>query len=223
MPPEEPPRSGRARSRAAGSPARPEEQPAGQVDVRDDDALRLRDPREIRALAHPARMAIIDALASGEELTATECARLTGLSPSATAYHLKFLERYRFAEPAPARNDGRERPWRASARRTSFELDTSTAAGSAAATAVGVAFFDHTRALAEEFMATAHEEPEEWQQVALLANTDLWVTVEEAATLHATLVAALESYGERSADDRPDGSRRVRVMNLIAPHRSSGT
>jgi hypothetical protein len=43
--------------------------------------LRLQDPRDIRAPAHPARMAIIDALASGDELTATECAGLTGLSP----------------------------------------------------------------------------------------------------------------------------------------------
>ena len=70
----------------------------------DEDTLHLHDPRDIRALAHPARMAIIDALASGDELTATECAALTGLSPSATAYHLKLLERYHLAEPAPAFN-----------------------------------------------------------------------------------------------------------------------
>src|SRR4029077_15407224 len=89
----------------------------------------LHDPRRIRALAHPARMAIIDALASGEELTATECSELTELSPSATAYHLKLLERYGFAEPAPARSDGRERPWRATDRRVTFDLDTSTPAG----------------------------------------------------------------------------------------------
>src|SRR4029077_1064021 len=91
--------------------------------------VRLQDPRDIRALAHPARMAIIDALASGAELTATECAELTELSPSATAYHLKLLERYGLAEPAPARSDGRERPWRATDRRVTFDLDTSTPAG----------------------------------------------------------------------------------------------
>src|SRR5579862_1472082 len=95
----------------------------------------LHDPRSIRALGHPARMAIIDALASGDELTATECAELTGLSPSATAYHLKFLERYDLAEPAPARDDGRERPWRATDGRTPVELDSSTPAGAAATTA----------------------------------------------------------------------------------------
>src|SRR5580658_8301752 len=90
---------------------------------------RFQNPRSIRALVHPARMAIIDALATGDELTATQCAELTGLSPSATAYHLKFLERYGVAEPAPPRPDRRERPWRTTGHRAQFYLDGSTPAG----------------------------------------------------------------------------------------------
>lgn len=179
----------------------------------------MHDPRDIRALAHPARMAIIDALASGDELTATECAELTGLSPSATAYHLKFLERYNLAEPAPARNDGRERPWRATGRRTLVDLDTSTPAGAAATAAVALAFFDRSRAMAEAFVATEHEEPKEWQDVALLANADLWLTAEETRKVTAALAAVLEPYRSRALADRPDGSRRVRIMNMVSPHR----
>lgn len=181
--------------------------------------LRLRDPREIRALAHPARMAIIDALASGDELTATECAQLTGLSPSATAYHLKFLQRYGFAQPARARSDRRERPWRATDRRTQFDLDTSTAARAAATAAVGRAQIDSTRALAEAFVATEREEPEEWQSVAALGTTDLWLTAEETRAVAAALAAALEPYRKRALADRPGGTRRVRVMNMVFPHR----
>jgi DNA-binding transcriptional ArsR family regulator len=163
-------------------------------------------------------MAIIDALASGDELTATECAELTGLSPSATAYHLKLLERYEFAEPAPARTDGRERPWRATDRRTMVDLDTSTPAGAAAATAVGLAFIDLSRGLAEAFVATEHEEPEEWQDVAFLGNADLWLTAEETREVTAALAAVLEPYRSRALADRPEGSRRVRVMNMVVPH-----
>ena len=74
---------------------------SGDEPPEQDAPLRFEDPRAIRALAHPARMAIIDALASGDELTATDCAALTGLSPSATAYHLKLLQRFGFAQPAP--------------------------------------------------------------------------------------------------------------------------
>jgi DNA-binding transcriptional ArsR family regulator len=133
---------------------------------RSSPKLELHDPRDIRALAHPARMAIIDALATGDELTATECAELTGLSASATAYHLKLLQRYDFAERAPARNDGRERPWRATSRGGTVDLDTSTPAGAAAVAAVGLAHFERSRTLAEEFIAGERHEPEEWQNVA---------------------------------------------------------
>jgi DNA-binding transcriptional ArsR family regulator len=180
--------------------------------------VRLHDPRDIRALAHPARMAIIDALASGDELTATECAALTGLSPSATAYHLKLLERYGLAEPAPARSDGRERPWRASSRRTQVDLDTSTPAGAAATAAVMVAQVESTRAAAEAFVATEHEEPEEWRDVASLTNADVWLTAEETRCVTAALAAVLDPYRSRTLADRPDGSRRVRAMTMVFPH-----
>jgi hypothetical protein len=50
---------------------------------RDDVPLHVDDPRGIRAWAHPARLAILDALSTGDELTATECAQVTGLSASA--------------------------------------------------------------------------------------------------------------------------------------------
>jgi len=177
----------------------------------------LQNPRDIRALAHPARMAIIDALASGDESTATECAALTGLSPSATAYHLKFLERHGFAERADPRSDGRERPWRAT-RRTRVDLDSSTPAGAAATAAVALAYIDQSRALGEEFMAGAHAEPKEWQDVASLANADVWLTVEETRAVTAALDAVLEPYRARALADRPEGSRRVRVMSLAVPH-----
>ena len=121
----------------------------------DAPPYRFEDPRSIRALAHPARLAIIDALATGDELTATQCAELTGLSPSATAYHLKLLERYGFAETAPLRPDRRERPWRAVGRRVQVDLDGSTPAGASATAAVVGAHIDMTRDIAVEFTRPA--------------------------------------------------------------------
>lgn len=219
MPSDRSSRKGQPRSRRAGVAAGPEKPQARQVGAGDKKTLHLRDPNDIRAVAHPARMAIIDALATGDELTATECAELTGLSPSATAYHLKFLARYRFAEPAPARNDCRERPWRATGRGTRVDLDSSSPAGAAAATAVALAFIDQSRAVAEAFVATEHEEPDEWRNVASLANADLWMTAEETREVTAALADVIGPYRRRSLADRPDGSRRVRVMNIVSPHR----
>lgn len=175
---------------------------------------RFENPRSIRAMAHPARLAIINALAAGNELTATQCAELTGLSPSATAYHLKLLERYGVAEAAPPRPDGRERPWRAAGRQVSFDLDTSTPAGAAAAAAVEAAVIDMTRAVVAEFTQGEHAEPAEWRD-AVLHNLDLWLTAEEFHRLGDQLQALLKPYRGRK---RPDGSRPVRIMNVVVPH-----
>ncbi|MGH8980253.1 MAG: ArsR/SmtB family transcription factor [Acidimicrobiales bacterium] len=191
-----------------------------QADPPEDTARRrLDDPRSIRALAHPARVAIINALATGEEMTATQCAELTGLSPSATAYHLNFLERYGFAEAAPPRPDRRERPWRATERRTQVDLDDSTPAGASAAAAVVAAYIDSTRAIAVESTEAAYAESEEWRN-GVLYNSDLWLTVEEFQRVAEDLVAMLEPYRRRALrGERPAGSRRVRVMNVVVPHR----
>jgi DNA-binding transcriptional ArsR family regulator len=200
-------------------PKPPDKRPSPEGPV----ALRVEDPRSIRALAHPARLAIIDALASGEELTATQCAELTGLSPSATAYHLNLLERYGFAEAAPPSPDRRERPWRASGRPIQVDLDTSTPAGSAAAAAVGAAYMDTTRAIAAEFTEGAHAEAEEWRD-AVLKNADLWLTAEEYHRVAKELEEVLKPYrGRRSNENRPIGGRRVRVMYLVVPHRRRAT
>jgi DNA-binding transcriptional ArsR family regulator len=210
--------AGKARPGAGRDQASAGQAPAGQIRTNVEET-RLQDPRDIRALAHPARLAIIDALSSGDELTATDCATLTGLSPSATAYHLKFLERHGFAEPAPPRRDGRERPWREASHQTRFDLDTSTPAAAAAAGAVALAFLDGSRTLAQQFLAGANEEPEQWQEVASLTNADLWLSVEETRQLVAALAAALEPYRGRTLGDRRGGTRRVRVTNMVVPHR----
>jgi len=185
----------------------------------DSAPYRFENPRSIRALAHPARLAIIDALAAGEELTATQCAELTGLSPSATAYHLKLLERYGAVEAAPPRPDRRERPWRAGRRGFQADLDTSTPARAAAAAAVAAALFDATRAIGVEFAEGADAEPEEWRD-AVLDNADLWLTAEEFRSVARELAAVLKPYRERAAGGgHPAGSRLVRVMNVVVPRR----
>src|SRR5437660_4226982 len=84
--------------------------------------VQLTDPKMMRALAHQGRIAIWTYLGLHGPATATECAEIAGLSPSACSYHLRTLARYGFVEedPASAAN-GRERPWRA--RMLAFSLN----------------------------------------------------------------------------------------------------
>lgn len=74
----------------------------------------ISDPQVMRALAHPARMAIMEHLGTLEGgATATECAEIAGLSPSATSYHLRELAKFGLVQQAPGRGDARERLWQA--------------------------------------------------------------------------------------------------------------
>src|ERR1700733_1737705 len=97
-------------------------QPSPAASGTPGNPVSLTDPRMMRALAHPARMAIWQHLGLEGPATATECAEVAGLSPSACSYHLRQLARYGFVEqdPAAAAN-GRERPWRVKVASTRIE------------------------------------------------------------------------------------------------------
>src|SRR3954452_2560626 len=75
------------------------------------DAPALRDPRELRALAHSARLEILERLNTVGPSTATECDEVAWLSPSACSYHLGVLDRGGLVEAADG-PDRRERRWR---------------------------------------------------------------------------------------------------------------
>src|SRR5215471_5442390 len=186
----------------------------------EDGKIVLSDPRAIRALAHPARLAIIEALFPGDELTATECAALTGLSPSATSYHLKSLERWGIVEAGQARADGRDRPWKAKGR--SIEVSSYVPRGIVLAErAVLETFLDRNRALIAEFLDRQASEPPEWRDAAELASSDYWLTAEELAEVSRTLRSVLQPYKDRRRGSRPDKSRRVRVVRVIVPRAES--
>lgn len=182
-----------------------------------DHRITLTDPRAIRAVAHPARLAILEALQGGREMTATECASLTGLSPNATNYHLKALARYGLVGEAPPRKDARERPWRALGRALDIRSDLKAGKGLADRTIL-MTFWDRDRAVIEEFLARQDEELPSWRDM-VLSNGDYWITADEAHLIVEGIDRLLEPYRARDRVRRPEGSRRVRVAYLVVPRR----
>jgi hypothetical protein len=113
-----------------------------------------------------------------------------------------------------------ERPWRITDRRITVDLDASTPAAASATAAVTGAYFDSTRAVGLEFIEGAHAEPEDWRDAAAMNTSDLWLTVEEVERVAHELGAVLDPYrGRTLRGERPARSRRVRVMNVVVPHR----
>src|SRR5580692_2720183 len=70
----------------------------------------ISDARTLRALAHPVRIAIIEALSLDGPMTATEVGERIGESPTTCSFHLRQLSKYGFVEEAGG-GKGRSRPW----------------------------------------------------------------------------------------------------------------
>lgn len=192
--------------------------PADPVAPRPGNPVVLRDPRAIKALAHPARLAVIEAFFAGRRLTATECGDIAGLSASAMSYHLRALERWGIIRRSAATGDGRERPWEAAGDR--LAVDSSEPRATAAGEAMLVAtMLDRVRA---ETLAWVANQDSAWYDSVSISSGSYWLTAEEARELSEAITAVVAGYKRRSPDRAPAGARRVRVAFAVVPSSDDG-
>jgi len=173
----------------------------------------------MRALAHPARIAILQRLALDGPSTATECAAVAGLSPSACSYHLRALARYGFVDEDPdSAVDGRHRPWRARIISMSFDdepgqPDAVRAAGRLLTESM-LARFEEVRA---EYLDRESRYPAEWRSAAGYNQDVLHVTAAELTALRSQIQDLLSGYRRLDQADRPAGAQRVHVLFDLVP------
>ena len=179
--------------------------------------VELTDPRAIRALAHAARLAVIEELYSGRELTATECAAVAGVSPSTMSYHLRSLEKAGIVERAEPSTDGRERPWRKAGTYLKIDAGDSTMAVAASA-ALTHSLLARVSDQLDEWTARRGAESKRWHDVGGVTSGQVWVLPEEMEELQQHLIDLFAKYRARATSgERPAKSRRVRVGLVVAP------
>lgn len=173
---------------------------------------RITEPKALRALSHPTRVAIVDLLGVELAATATRCAEITGESVASCSYHLGMLAKYGFVEPA-AGGEGREKPWKLVSLHHSFDMEDMDDEGQLAVEALSEVFIDHHAAQHKEFIRRASREPEEWRRSAGSWSTTPYLTAAEFAEVAAEYEAICARYRDRIADPslRPEGSRPVRL------------
>jgi DNA-binding transcriptional ArsR family regulator len=181
--------------------------------------IKLTDPRMMRALAHPARIAIWTHLGMRGPATATECAEIAGLSPSACSYHLRALARYGFVEEDPeSAADGRQRPWRA--RLLAFTMQQGPGEP-AAANVAGRLLVENVRAAMEEtrarYLDRQSEYPADWQAAAGEVFSVAHVTPDELTRLRTQVQEVMALYIRLDPAERPTGALPVRVMLDLFP------
>lgn len=105
-----PPPPDRATGSAAGS--RPATDPVASRPATRAPQL-LRDPRVLRALAHPIRNQILGIFNAVGPLRAADVAEELGIAPNLASFHLRQLAKYGLIQEAPeAARDKRDRVWK---------------------------------------------------------------------------------------------------------------
>lgn len=182
--------------------------------------LVVTDPRAMRALAHPVRLAALSYLQRHGPATATQLSEHVGASPSVTSWHLRHLAGFGLVSDADAdadNSDRRQRWWQAKSRGWSLEMaddPESQAAG---------------RVLVNELFATAEAqvgswlsevEPDlepAWRRIAGPSNTSLVLGPDELEDLAEEINGLLARYARRDPAEAPSRARDVRIIRYYLP------
>ena len=183
------------------------------------DVREVTDARTLKALTHPVRIALIEALSLESAMTATELGERIGESPTTCSFHLRQLAKYGFVEEAGG-GKGRARPWRMSSigyrfRETGNDPEAQVAAGIL------------SRLIRERqldrywtWRTTQASYPTEWREAASDNEHLFYMTADELAQLNTELLALLiPRYRERMTDpsQRPAGAVPVELLVFSYP------
>jgi predicted ArsR family transcriptional regulator len=184
------------------------------------DGLRqVNDARTLKALAHPVRVALMEALSVEGPITATEAGELIGESPTTCSFHLRQLAKYGFVEEAGG-GKGRARPWRLPHRGLNISSDNDDPEAAVAAGTLARMWRENQLRRLEHWRDTRSSYPEQWRSAATHSESLMWLTAEELKELNEDLLEILMTrFEERRTDPslRPEGSLPVEVLLFNYP------
>jgi hypothetical protein len=176
------------------------------------------DASAMRALAHPLKWALMDALLVEGAATSTRCAELVGDTQANCSFHLRQLARYGLVEEAPS-SSKRERPWQLTTVEQSWATVQPDEYRARAAAELERVFVQHEMAKLMRWERSASTYPEDWRRAALRSAAQTWLTAAEMAELGERITEVMLTYRDRLTDPakRPAGSRPVRLFSAGYP------
>jgi DNA-binding transcriptional ArsR family regulator len=191
-------------------PASPPEMP---------ELRKVSDARTMRALAHPVRIALIEALSLGGAMTATEVGEQIGESSTTCSFHLRQLAKYGFVEEAGG-GKGRARPWRMTSIGMSFSNAQDDPEVEIAQSALTRLFRERQLDRYQTWQQTRGSYPLKWRKAANESQLIFYVTADELEQLTDELHALLfPQFSDRITDPskRPAGAVPVEMLLFSYP------
>jgi DNA-binding transcriptional ArsR family regulator len=184
------------------------------------DDFEITDPKAMRALAHPVRLAILERLQVRGAATASQLAPHVGATASVTSWHLRHLAGFGLVRDAQEVGpDRRERRWEAVSR--GFRIAVEGAGAETDWSAVRVLsaqLFERAAELPRRWAAEAEPRLEpEWRGLAGVSSTGLVVSRDELAEIEEAIEAVLAPYVIRDRVQPQPGRRGVRIVRYVLP------
>lgn len=185
---------------------------------RDPNVHELTDPRAMRAMAHPVRLALLEALALEGPLTATGAAEVIAESPTTCSFHFRQLAKYGFVEQAVT-GPGRMRSWRLTRVGTHFTDVHEDSETQIAARALARTLRERSFARLQAYFESRTSYPVRWQEVTGSSDFTLHVTPDELRAIDEEITAILRRYRDRIAhpERRPPDSLPIEVLLFAYP------
>jgi DNA-binding transcriptional ArsR family regulator len=177
------------------------------------DVRQLTDPRDMRALAHPIRIALLEMLLVHGSLTATQAGELIGESASSCSFHLRTLARHHFVEEA-GDGRGRERPWRlVSIGMNIPEVQVGTETFDAASTLAQI-FAERQLGRLRQWWVRRRNVDQEWFNATSQSEHTTWCTPAELAEINDAVSELLSRHSDRLTHPelRPPDAKLVEML-----------
>jgi DNA-binding transcriptional ArsR family regulator len=184
-----------------------------------DDVRHVTDARTLRALAHPVRIALLDALSIDGPMTATEVGERIGESPTTCSFHLRQLAKYEFVEEAGG-GKGRARPWRITNIGMHFGAAEGDTESEVAVGALARIIREQQLNRYQTWRETRASYPKKWREAAGDYEYVWYLTVDELAELNREIANLLiPRFQERLHDPstRPPGAVPVEMLMFSYP------
>lgn len=178
--------------------------------------------RQVRALAHPLRMRMLDSLRDGPA-TASMLARDLGESSGATSYHLRALEAAELVLEDLSRRKGRERWWQRNPARSGLisSVPADDAEYGAALAQLESVIISRDEEALNRYLAARELYGEEWQESAFIGGWMAYATREEVDELSALVVKWLNAR-RRPGEQRPQDAVLTYVSYRAMPQQPPG-
>jgi DNA-binding transcriptional ArsR family regulator len=178
----------------------------------------ITDPMTMRALTHPVRLALLEALALEGPLTATQAGELIGESPTTCSFHFRQLAKYGFVEEAGI-GPGRQRHWKRVDVWMNFTDTSDDPEANIAAKGLERLLFERSIARIRRFYDTKANLPKVWQEASDSTQAVIYATPEEMREVNTQLLSILQKFHPRLENHslRPDNAMPVELLVFAFP------